>query len=79
MPWCTWRALRSRAAAGPSNESGCCGAAVSNRRERSFTEPGLTHLSFSVDDISATCALVAWGIALTPQGARVSEFLYFQF
>jgi catechol 2,3-dioxygenase-like lactoylglutathione lyase family enzyme len=29
------------------------------RRERSFTEPGLTHLSFSVDDISATCARVA--------------------
>ena len=28
------------------------------RRERSFTEPGLTHLSFSVDDISATCELV---------------------
>jgi lactoylglutathione lyase len=29
------------------------------RRERSFTEPGLTHLSFSVDDIPATCARVA--------------------
>jgi catechol 2,3-dioxygenase-like lactoylglutathione lyase family enzyme len=28
------------------------------QRERSFTEPGLTHLSFSVDDIPATCALV---------------------
>ena len=28
-------------------------------RERSFTEPGLTHLSFSVDDIPATCARVA--------------------
>jgi catechol 2,3-dioxygenase-like lactoylglutathione lyase family enzyme len=28
------------------------------RRERSFTEPGLTHLSFSVDDIPATCARV---------------------
>lgn len=27
-------------------------------RERSFTEPGLTHLSFSVDDIAATCAAV---------------------
>jgi catechol 2,3-dioxygenase-like lactoylglutathione lyase family enzyme len=26
------------------------------RRERSFTEPGLTHLSFSVDDIPAACA-----------------------
>lgn len=25
------------------------------QRERSFTEPGLTHLSFSVDDITATC------------------------
>jgi catechol 2,3-dioxygenase-like lactoylglutathione lyase family enzyme len=29
------------------------------RRDRSFTEPGLTHLSFSVDDIAASCALVA--------------------
>lgn len=29
------------------------------QRERSFTEPGLTHLSFSVDDIPATCAQVA--------------------
>jgi predicted enzyme related to lactoylglutathione lyase len=29
------------------------------QRERSFTEPGLTHLSFSVDDVSATCASVA--------------------
>jgi catechol 2,3-dioxygenase-like lactoylglutathione lyase family enzyme len=28
------------------------------RRERSFTEPGLTHLSFSVDDVAATCARV---------------------
>ncbi|MFL6204568.1 MAG: VOC family protein [Acidimicrobiales bacterium] len=28
------------------------------RRERSFTEPGLTHISFSVDDVAATCALV---------------------
>ena len=28
------------------------------QRERVFTEPGLTHLSFSVDDIAATCALV---------------------
>lgn len=27
-------------------------------RERSFTEPGLTHLSFSVDDVAATCARV---------------------
>jgi lactoylglutathione lyase len=27
-------------------------------RDRSFTEPGLTHLSFSVDDIAATCQLV---------------------
>lgn len=27
-------------------------------RERSFTEPGLTHLSFSVTDLEATCALV---------------------
>jgi lactoylglutathione lyase len=29
------------------------------QRERSFTEPGLTHLSFSVDDIPATCGRVA--------------------
>ena len=29
------------------------------RRERGFTEPGLTHLSFSVADIDATCALAA--------------------
>ena len=28
------------------------------RRERPFTEPGLTHLSFSVDDLDATCARV---------------------
>jgi catechol 2,3-dioxygenase-like lactoylglutathione lyase family enzyme len=26
------------------------------RRDRSFTEPGLTHLSFSVDDVRAVCA-----------------------
>lgn len=29
------------------------------QRDRSFTEPGLTHLSFSVDDVAGTCALVA--------------------
>ena len=29
------------------------------QRDRPFTEPGLTHLSFSVDDIAATCARVA--------------------
>jgi len=29
------------------------------RRERPFTEPGLTHLSFSVDDVGATCTRVA--------------------
>jgi catechol 2,3-dioxygenase-like lactoylglutathione lyase family enzyme len=29
------------------------------QRERSFTEPGLTHLSFSVDDVAATCDIVA--------------------
>jgi len=29
------------------------------RRDRSFTEPGLTHVSFSVDDVAATCARVA--------------------
>jgi catechol 2,3-dioxygenase-like lactoylglutathione lyase family enzyme len=28
------------------------------QRERTFTEPGLTHLSMSVDDIPATCARV---------------------
>ncbi len=28
-------------------------------RERPFTEPGLTHLSFSVDDLAATCDRVA--------------------
>ena len=27
--------------------------------DRSFTEPGLTHLSFSVPDVAATCARVA--------------------
>ncbi len=27
-------------------------------RPRPFTEPGLTHLSFGVDDLGATCALV---------------------
>jgi predicted enzyme related to lactoylglutathione lyase len=29
------------------------------RRDRSFTQPGLTHLSFSVDDVTATCEAVA--------------------
>jgi lactoylglutathione lyase len=28
------------------------------QRERPFTEPGLTHLSVSVDDLAATCARV---------------------
>ena len=28
-------------------------------RSRSFTEPGLTHLSFTVADVAATCARVA--------------------
>lgn len=28
-------------------------------RERPFTQPGLTHLSFTVDDLAATCARVA--------------------
>ena len=27
-------------------------------RERAFTEPGLTHLSITVDDVAATCDLV---------------------
>lgn len=34
-------------------------------RERSFTEPGLTHLSFAVDDLAATCD------AITAQGGQV--------
>jgi lactoylglutathione lyase len=29
------------------------------QRERSFTEPGLTHISCSVDDVAGTCAQVA--------------------
>lgn len=37
------------------------------RRERSVTEPGLTHLSFSVDDIAAASALV------TEHGGEVLE------
>jgi len=32
--------------------------ADAERHERVFTEPGLTHLSFSVDDVAATCASV---------------------
>ena len=28
-------------------------------RSRPFTEPGLTHVSFAVDDLAAACALVA--------------------
>ena len=28
------------------------------QRARSFTEPGLTHLSFTVEDLDAACALV---------------------
>jgi catechol 2,3-dioxygenase-like lactoylglutathione lyase family enzyme len=28
-------------------------------RNRPFTEPGLTHVSFTVDDLPSTCALVA--------------------
>jgi len=27
-------------------------------RDRPFTEPGLTHISFAVDDLAAACALV---------------------
>lgn len=27
-------------------------------RERSFTQPGITHISLCVDDVQATCALV---------------------
>jgi catechol 2,3-dioxygenase-like lactoylglutathione lyase family enzyme len=28
------------------------------QRDRSFTEPGLTHISFAVDDLASACALV---------------------
>ena len=28
------------------------------RRDRAFTEPGLTHISFAVDDLPSACALV---------------------
>lgn len=31
---------------------------VDPARSRPFTEPGLTHLSFTVDDLAATCARV---------------------
>jgi len=37
---------------------GGTGAAALPRRERVMNEPGLTHLSVSVDDIAATCARV---------------------
>ena len=33
-------------------------AGTTPRGERPFTEPGLTHLSFTVDDVAATCARV---------------------
>ena len=36
-------------------------------RRRSFTEPGLTHLSLTVDDLSSACALV------TEHGGEVLE------
>lgn len=36
-------------------------------RERSFTEPGLTHLSFTVDDLAATC------VAVRQHGGEVLE------
>ncbi|MEY2397076.1 MAG: lactoylglutathione lyase [Actinomycetota bacterium] len=35
------------------------GDAVGARRERQINEPGLTHISLSVDDVDATVALVA--------------------
>ena len=38
--------------------------------ERPFTEPGLTHLSFTVDDVAATCALVAELGGDGPRGDR---------
>ena len=34
-------------------------AGVTPRRERPMNEPGLTHLSISVDDVDATCATAA--------------------
>ncbi|MCU1451864.1 MAG: Glyoxalase/bleomycin resistance protein/dioxygenase [Acidimicrobiales bacterium] len=34
-------------------------AGNSPRRDRDLTEPGLTHLSFAVDDLDAACARVA--------------------
>jgi catechol 2,3-dioxygenase-like lactoylglutathione lyase family enzyme len=37
------------------------------RRDRSFTEPGLTHISFGVDDLPSACALV------TEHGGEVLE------
>lgn len=44
------------------------------QRERSFTEPGLTHLSFSVEDVAATCervpALGGEVLADTDMGGR---------
>lgn len=37
-------------------------------RERRFTEPGLTHLSFTVDDVAATCrAVEAHGGEVLPE------------
>ena len=38
---------------------GGTGAAALPPRERAMNEPGLTHLSVSVDDVAATCARVA--------------------
>jgi predicted enzyme related to lactoylglutathione lyase len=44
-------------------------AGVTPRRERPFNEPGLTHISISVDDVDAACATAAalGGEVLTEQ------------
>ena len=59
------RRVPRRATASSWSSCTSTGRATTPRRERSFTEPGLTHLSFSVDDLAATCDLV------TEQGGEV--------
>ena len=48
----------SRATPSCSSSSTSTARATTPSRDRSFTEPGLTHLSFSVDDVPAACQLV---------------------
>jgi len=43
------------------------------RRARGFTEPGLTHLSFGVDDLAATCAKATELGGSVPAGRRVGD------